>query len=249
MANEEFSPISTAHPYTLIVMIDSTTFPRLVSIPLFQGISRGDFEDIASKIHFSFKTFHAGEEIVIADTPCQELVCTINGRFVHEKRSDDGSYTFREYSEKPQVLQPDRLFGRRPYYSTTVRAVSDAYVLMVPKNEVRDILFNFLTIHINYLNLVCSAKQNWESRMWKQLPNNVEERFLYFLLGRATRPAGRKELDIGMVDLANELVTTRLNVSKMLNELKEQNLLYLSRGRIEIPEIEKIILRQQQLRK
>ena len=58
---------------------------------------------------------------------------------------------------------------------------------------------------------------------------------------------GRKELDIGMVELANELVTTRLNVSKMLNELKNQNLVYLSRGRIEIPEIEKIILRQQQL--
>lgn len=83
--------------------------------------------------------------------------------------------------------------------------------------------------------------------MWKQLPAQVEARFLYFLLARASRPAGRKELDIGMVELANELVTTRLNVSKMLNELKNQNLVYLSRGRIEIPEIEKIILRQQQL--
>ncbi len=229
-------------------MIDSNTFPRLVTIPLFQGISRGEFEDIASKIHFMFQTYHTGEEIVIADTPCQELVCTISGRFVHEKRSDDGSYTFREYSEKPLVLQPDRLFGRHPYYSTTVRAVSEAYVLIIPKNEVRDVLFNFLTIHINYLNLVCSAKQHWEGRMWKQLPGDVEKRFLYFLLGRATRPAGRKELDIGMVDLANELVTTRLNVSKMLNELKNENLLYLSRGRIEIPEIEKIIMRQQQFK-
>ncbi len=229
-------------------MIDTNTFQRLVSIPLFQGISRSDFEDIASKIHFTFQTVRAGEEVVIADTPCQELVCTISGRFVHEKRSDDGSYTFREYSEKPIVLQPDRLFGRRPYYSTTVRAAStDACILIVPKHEVRDILFNFLTIHINYLNLVCSAKQNWEGRMWKQLPANVADRFLYFILARATRPAGRKELDIGMVDLANELVTTRLNVSKMLNELKEQNLVYLSRGRIEIPEIEKVILRQQKL--
>lgn len=85
--------------------------------------------------------------------------------------------------------------------------------------------------------------------MWKQLPSNLEDRFLYFLLGRATRPAGRKELDIGMVDLANELVTTRLNVSKMLNELKDENLLYLSRGRIEIPEIEKIVMRQQRIRR
>ena len=52
-----------------------------------------------------------------------------------------------------------------------------------------------------------------------------------------------------MVDLANELVTTRLNVSKMLNELKDENLLYLSRGRIEIPEIEKIVMRQQRIRR
>ena len=229
-------------------MINTNTFQRLVSIPLFQGISRGDFEAIASKIHFTFQTVRVGEEVVIADTPCQELVCTISGRFIHEKRSDDGSYTFREYSEKPTVLQPDRRFGRKPYYSSTVRVASaEATILIVPKNEVRDILFSFLTIHINYLNLVCSAKQTWESRMWKQLPAQVEARFLYFLLARASRPAGRKELDIGMVELANELVTTRLNVSKMLNELKNQNLVYLSRGRIEIPEIEKIILRQQQL--
>lgn len=224
--------------------MESNFFNRLVGIPLFQGISRDDFMSIASKIHFDFRTFQPGETIVSADQACGDLICIISGVIAKEMRADDGSYLFREISDKPTVLQPDRLFGRRPYYSATFKAIRETSILIVPKHEVRDILFNYITFHINYLNFVCSAKQVWEGRLWKKLPDPLEERFVYFILARATRPAGHKELEIGMVELANELVTTRLNVSKMLNKLKEDNLIYLTRGHIIIPEIEKLVQRQ-----
>lgn len=224
--------------------METNFFQRLVNIPLFQGISRDDFMTIAQKIHFDFHTYQPGDVIVAADEQCKELVCIISGSIAKEMRSDDGKYLFRETSDKSTVIQPDRLFGLRPRYSATFIAVKETSVLIVPKHEVRDILFGYVTFHINYLNFICSAKQVWEGRLWKRLPDSLEERFVYFLLARSTRPAGHKELVIGMVDLANELVTTRLNVSKMLNRLKEDNLIYLSRGHITIPELEKLIQRQ-----
>lgn len=224
--------------------MESNFFQRLVNIPLFQGISRDDFISIASKIHFDFRTYQPGETIVCADDSCNELVCTISGVIHQVMRADDGSYTFRETIDRPVVIQPDRLFGLRPRYSATFVAVKETSVLTIPKNEVRDILFGYVTFHINYLNLVCSAKQTWESRLWKQLPDPLEERFVHFVYTRAMRPAGYKELEIGMVDLAKELVTTRLNVSKMLNKLKADDLIYLTRGHIVIPEFEKLIQRQ-----
>lgn len=225
--------------------METNFFQRLVNIPLFQGISRDDFINIASKVHFDFKVYAPGETIVYADERCDELVCIISGSVSKEMRSDDGRYLFREISDKPTVIQPDRLFGLRPRYSATFVAFRETSILTVPKHEVRDILFGYMAFHINFINFICSAKQVWETRLWRRLPTPLEDRFIHFLLARSTRPAGHKELVIGMVDLANELVTTRLNVSHMLNTLKDDNLLYLSRGLIVIPELEKLIQRQQ----
>ena len=225
--------------------METNFFQRLVNIPLFQGISRDDFFNIATKVHFDFQIYHPGEVIVNVDAPCNELVCIISGSVAKEMRSDDGRYLFREISDKPTVIQPDRLFGLRPRYSATFVAVRDTSVVTVPKHEVRDILFGYMTFHINFINFICSAKQVWETRLWRRLPTPLEARFVHFILARSTRPAGHKELNIGMVDLADELATTRLNVSRMLNTLKDDNLLYLSRGLIIIPELEKLIQRQQ----
>ena len=221
--------------------MEANFFNRLIGIPLFQGISRDDFMNIATKIHFDFRTYKPDEVIVRRDQPCGDLICIIQGTIAKEMHADDGSYVFRELSDKPTVIQPDRLFGRFPFYSANFVAVKETSVLIVPKAEVRDILFNYITFHLNFINFICSAKQVWEGRLWKRLPEPLEERFVHFLLARSTRPAGYKELCIGMVELANELVTTRLNVSKMLNKLKEENLIYLRRGHIVIPEIEKLL--------
>lgn len=223
--------------------METNFFQRLVNIPLFQGISRDDFISIAEKVHFDFHTIHPGDTIVSVDDPSDHLICIIQGVVSKEMRADDGSYLFREITDKPTVIQPDRLFGLRPRYSATFTAVKETSILSIPKHEVRDILFGYVTFHLNYLNFVCSAKQLWESRLWRRLPDPLEQRFIHFIMARATRPAGRKELVIGMVELANELVTTRLNVSKMLNKLKNDDLIYLSRGHIVIPELEKLILR------
>lgn len=224
--------------------MESHFFQRLVGIPLFQGISRDDFINIASKVHFDFNTYKPGERIINADDPCTHLVCVITGAVSQELRSDDGSYLFRELIDRPTALQADRLFGLRPRYSADFIAQRETSVLSIPKHEVRDILFSYVTFHINYLNSICSSKQQWEGRLWKRLPESLEARFVHFLMTRSVRPAGHKEVKIGMVDLADELVTTRLNVSKMLNKLKDEHLIYLTRGLIVIPELEKLIQRQ-----
>lgn len=223
--------------------METNFFQRLINIPLFQGISRDDFLNIASKIHFDFHSYGPGVTLVRSDENCSSLVCVISGVIVKETRSNDGCYLFREFFDKPVVIQPERLFGLRPRYSATFVTHKETQILTIPKHEVRDILFGFDTFHINYLNLVCTAEQTWESRLWKQLPVPLEDRFTHFILTRAVRPAGHKEIVIGMVDLAKELVTTRLNVSKMLNELHHENLIYLSRNHISIPELEKLVQR------
>lgn len=228
--------------------METNFFQRLVNIPLFQGISRDDFISIAAAVHFDFRTLAPGEAIVRAEEASTHLVCTIQGTIAQEMRADDGGYLLRELTDKPTVIQPERLFGLRQRYSATFVAVRETSVLTIPKHEVRDILFGYMTFHINFLNAICTARQTWEGRLWKTTPDPIEQRFIHFLLTRCNRPAGHKELEIGMTRLAQELLTTRLNVSKMLNNLKDENLIYLKREHIVVPELEKLVIRQQQQR-
>jgi DNA-binding IclR family transcriptional regulator len=52
---------------------------------------------------------------------------------------------------------------------------------------------------------------------------------------------GRKELHIGMQQLANRLNASRLGVSRALHTLENQGLLVLSREKIEIPFAERLL--------
>lgn len=221
--------------------MESRFFHRLVSIQLFQGLNQDDFIRIAERVHFDFCTLAEGDTIVDEGEACEHLICSINGTICKEVRCDNGAYFFREFTTTPTVLQPERLFGLRPRYSASFTAVGETQLLKIAKHEVRDILFDCMPFHINYLNLICSNQHLWESRLWKAYPDRLEQQFVHFLLLRSTRPAGRKELIIDMVTLAEELVTTRLRVSQMLNRLKDAGLIELRRRHIIVPSFEKLL--------
>ena len=69
---------------------------------------------------------------------------------------------------------------------------------------------------------------------------NTEEKILNFLVLRSMKPEGKKILKIKMEDLASLIDETRINVSKVLNDLQEQGLVQLSRKAISIPALEKL---------
>lgn len=69
---------------------------------------------------------------------------------------------------------------------------------------------------------------------------NTEEKILNFLVLRSMKPEGKKILKIKMEDLASLIDETRINVSKVLNDLQEQGLVQLSRKEISIPALEKL---------
>ena len=77
-------------------------------------------------------------------------------------------------------------------------------------------------------------------RLWNSHIGNTEEKILNFLVLRSMKPEGKKILKIKMEDLASLIDETRINVSKVLNDLQEQGLVQLSRKEISIPALEKL---------
>ena len=61
-------------------------------------------------------------------------------------------------------------------------------------------------------------------KLWNSHIGNTEEKILNFLVLRSMKPEGKKILKIKMEDLASLIDETRINVSKVLNDLQEQGL-------------------------
>ena len=77
-------------------------------------------------------------------------------------------------------------------------------------------------------------------KLWNSHIGNTEEKILNFLVLRSMKTKKKKILKIKMEDLASLIDETRINVSKVLNDLQEQGLVQLSRKEISIPALEKL---------
>lgn len=216
-------------------------FNRLLLLPLFQGIGRGEFVEIAQSIRIGFQRVHREHVVVRQDELCSCLYFVLHGNVCISRESDDHRYTLTEWQDLPLVVQPEVLFGLSTRYTRTYTVTRSAEIIAVDKAAVRDLLFDYPTFRINYLNLVSTQVQMANRQLWHPLPDSLARRFVFFVAMRSLRPAGRKELRIMRTDLADALLTTSANVSRMLHDLQSADLLVSGRGHISIPVFEKLL--------
>ena len=125
-------------------------------------------------------------------------------------------------------------------YTATYKARTDINIVTIDKLFVLNELNNYETFRLNYLNILSNRAQVAYEKLWSSHIGNTEEKILNFLVLRSMKPEGKKILKIKMEDLASLIDETRINVSKVLNDLQEQGLVQLSRKEISIPALEKL---------
>ncbi len=221
--------------------IRDSLFERLLFLPLFQGIGKSEFIEIAGRIRMGFQTVPRGTVIAEQDAVCEMLYFVLGGEVEVKKTGDLRNYVLVELFRQPMVIQPEALFGMRMRYTRTYTATTALQLLRVEKAAVRDVLLHYPTFRINYLNMLSTQVQQAHQIIMRDCPATLQSRFVSFLQSRCLRPAGRKELCAKMTVLAEELLTTRLKTSNMLNDLKQKQMIELHRGRVVIPMFERMI--------
>lgn len=213
---------------------ETDPFVRLLSLPLFQGLSKSEYTEMAERVPLSGRRVAAGTVLIRQDDPCRSLLFVLTGRVSVRCHDDRHTYVLSEELHAPQVLQPDCLFGLNTTYTRTFTADTEVEVMEIEKSMVRDTLFDYPIFRFNYLNLLSHHLQQAHRHRWRSREAALSHRFVRFLADRCYRPAGHKELHIKMTQLAGELHATRLNVSRMLSALQAQGLIQLRRERIVI---------------
>ena len=216
-------------------------YEKLLLFPLFQGMSRDDLELVAGHTRFGFSKMNQGSTIVTEGDDCRQLLFLINGTLRVETMADDRSYMVVEQLEAPVILQPEVIFGYTQRYTHTYIAKTDVNLITVGKDEVLRLSEDFLVFRLNLLNNFATQTQKQIRQAWLHHPQSLRERVERFLIQHCVYPAGRKLFNILMTRLADEVNDSRLDVSRVLNQMQKDGLLILSRGRIEVPQLERLL--------
>jgi len=200
-------------------------YDKLLQFPLFQGMSRDDLEIIAGHTRFGFMKVASGRPVVKAGEACTQLFFLINGSVKVVTYSDDYGYSVEEHISAPYILQVEGIFG----------------FITIDKEEIVRLSEDFLVFRLNLMNNFATQTQKQIRQAWLHQPQTLRERVERFLTQHCVYPAGRKLFNILMTRLAEEVNDSRLNVSRVLNQMQKDGLLILSRGRIEVPQLERLL--------
>lgn len=217
-------------------------YEKLLLFPLFQGMSRDDLEQVAGHTRLGFSKINAGTTVVADGDDCQQLFFMINGTLRVETMSDDRGYTVVEQLEAPVILQPEVIFGYTQRYTHTYIAQTDANFIAIGKDEVLRLSEDFLVFRLNLLNLFATQTQKTVRMLWQHVPDSLENRIVRFFAQHCLYPAGPKVFHVLMNRLANELNDSRLDISRALNALQHEGKIVLRRGRVEIPQMERLLM-------
>ena len=217
-----------------------TMFDTLLQLPLFQGLCHEDFTNILEKVKLHFTKHKAGDVIVKSGTPCDKLIFLLKGEISLQTTSKDGFLTFIEHVEAPYVIEPHALFGMNLSYVASYVARTEAHSISISKSSVLSNLLKYDIFRLNYMNIISNRAQSMHARLWEKAPVDIEDKIIRFILTHTEKPTGEKIMKIKMDDFARCIDDARLNVSRTLNTLQEQELLKLHRK--EIPDIAKLAM-------
>ena len=220
----------------------SPFYGQLQQFPLFQGLSKAELLQMAGNTRFGFQKLAGGKTLVREGEACTQLFLLVKGALQIETSSDDRGYRVVETLQAPWQLQPEALFGLTPRYSQTVRTVTECHFIILSKDEVLRLFDEILIFRLNYLNLLATQSQQRGHRAWRRAPLTLADRVARFFTDHTVYPAGRKEIFILMKRLALEVNDSRLDVSRVLNDMQQQGMLQLHRGRIVIPSLERLFM-------
>lgn len=213
-------------------------YDNLLQLPLFQGLCKNDFTTILEKVKFNFLSYERNENIARQNTPCDRLIFLLKGEITSHTAYGNPGYALSETFIAPCTIELHSLFGKQTLFSASYKAKTDVKILSIDKSYIFSQLNNYEIFRLNFLNILSSRCQHLEHKLWMGQNGTLEEKFVHFMQARCQHTQGEKNLHITMEELADLIDETRINVSRMLNDMQKKGLVLLKRKAISINNLE-----------
>lgn len=223
-----------------------TKFSLLTRLPLMQGISGKELADIEGALGLDVLDCDGRDGAVVRQgDPCTSMIFLTDGVMRMEYVSPDGTYGTVARVESPLVLEPCNLYGIHCRYAHTYIPEGRAGVMSIDKHHVNSFLMKSEIFRLNYMNAVCSAAQKLGAAEHAVCRCTGAGGKVMSLLRRFFEGCrGTGEVSVRMTDLAGMIQETRLNTSRALNDMQAAGLVELRRGKVVIPDIDKLFVQK-----
>lgn len=226
-------------------MAEESNIWYLENVDLFKFIcptKMGDSEE--EEVTLKFKK---GDFIYFPDQPSKEVFLLEKGRVKIGSYSEDGKEIIKA------ILQPGEIFGelalvgedRRTDFAAAME--DDTTVCHMPLEEMRQVMYEDINLSLKITKLIGLRLQKMERRLESLVFKDARTRIVEFIKDLA-QERGSKVGDETLVknflthkEIANLTGTSRQTVTSVLNELRDQNLIYFDRKRLLVRDLERLV--------
>jgi Cyclic nucleotide-binding domain. len=214
---------------------------KLLELPLFQGMSRNDLNEVIAHTRFGFLKYSRNKTVIHEGDQCTHLMFLLSGQLSVNSHADNNSYSVTEQMNAPGILQPERIFGLTQRYTHTFTTASQCHLIRLSKTETLRLSEQYEIFRLNLLNIISTQSQKLMRLPWRTPPRDIRHKIIRFFESHCLTPIGHKTFSIKMDTLASEIAESRLNVSHELNAMHAEGIIILTRGSITIPALELLL--------
>lgn len=212
-------------------------FERLQSLPLLMGLSVSELVKIVERVKFDFHKHNEGSVLASQGDRCSHIHFLLGGTLCVDYRDPQRNMLISEYIEDLSfAIELHNLWGVRQYYDRTYVFATEGNTCSLDKRQMGLLVSEFEIVKTNVLSTICNRLQSTTNRLRQPIPTTIEERILRYLSNFFLTPSGKKIVRVKMETLADAIDTPRINVSKVLNQWEDDQLIEIKRGSFVIPE-------------
>ena len=215
--------------------LDSSMTSTLLSLSLFQGLTKEELMDILSKTRIEF-VGKENELVFRQGDKHEQVTFVINGTILREHTGTDGCYTFRE-TMAGDIVEPASLFGRDTTFRASYRAAGSVTLMCFDKHNLFNVLNHFPIVQLNILNALCATIHTLQGKALIPSKRSIGNSFYRLMAQLSTHPDGEKTMDISRVELARLLGCSRRAMSDLMAKWDKQGLIRIGYRQFTVPRI------------
>lgn len=211
-----------------------TMFEILMSLPLFNGVSRTRLNEIVGSTKFHFLKYLPGETIITPGEQCTHIKFVISGSVRSSIANSNDRFTVAQTLEAPAVISPEFLFGRSTFYPCHVEAITTTGILQIAKNDYVKLLKLDSVFMYNFMNIISMKAQQAEEGIMALTTGSLEERIAFWIT--SLTQSGGKDITLAAKkrDLYSVFGVQRSSFMATLDSLKERGIIDYDNDEIKI---------------
>jgi CRP/FNR family transcriptional regulator, dissimilatory nitrate respiration regulator len=207
---------------------------HLVMCPLFRGLNNEQLETALKQVGYKFRSYSKGQIVVQGGDECRNLFIVVSGSVKGEMNDFSGKTIKIEDIEAPRPLAVAFLFGRDNHFPVNIVANNDVVLLVLPRENMLQLMQNNKLVLLNYLNVVSNRAQFLSDKLRFLSFRSLKGKIAHYLMQLSGGRAIEVVLPNSQEELAEMFGVARPSLGRTIRDMHNEGIIKASAKYIQI---------------